>query len=67
MVEASSHTPKDHGSDSWSGHIPRLQVQSPVGVRMGGNGLMFFSHINVSLSLLFSLKSINISSGEDYK
>ena len=44
----------------WSGHIPRLRVQSPVGVCMGGNRSAF-----LSLSHPLSLKSVNISSGED--
>ena len=46
--------------DSWSGHIPRLQVRSPVRAHMGGNQLMFLSHIDVSFSPVLSLKSINI-------
>ena len=35
-------------SDSQLGHIPRLRVQSLVGVDVGSNLLMFLSHINVS-------------------
>ena len=31
FVGASLPVPKLRGFDSWSGHIPRLQVQSPVG------------------------------------
>ena len=63
-------TPKGCRFDSQSGHIPRLQVQSPVGVHTGGNLLMFLSHIDVSLSHRFlslspTPKSINISLGED--
>ena len=38
------------GVDSWSGHIPRLWVQSPVGAPMAGNHLMFLSHVSYSLS-----------------
>ena len=62
LVRASSHKPKGHGLDSWSGHIPRLGVQSLVRVHMRGNGLMFLSHITVFLSpsFLFSpLSKIN--------
>ena len=51
------------------GHIPKLQVQSPVEAYMGGNQSMFLSYIDVSLPLCLSLslspsltlKSINIS------
>ena len=32
-----SRTPKGWGFDSWSGHRPRLWVQSPVRVRMGSS------------------------------
>ena len=63
LFGALSHMPKFCVFKSQSNCVPRLQVQSPVGVCTGGTQLMFFSHINVSLSL--SLKSINISSGED--
>ena len=49
---------KGCGFDSWSGYIPRLQVQSLVGARTEGNQSMF-------LSLPLSLKSINISLAED--
>ena len=41
----------------------RLRVQSLVGAHMGGNQSMLLSHISLSLS--FSLKSINIFSRED--
>ena len=37
------------GFDSWWGHVPGLQVPSPVRGHMGGNQSMFLSHINVSL------------------
>ena len=37
FVGASSHTPKGWGFDSWSGHIPKLQVQSSGGACVGGN------------------------------
>ena len=36
---------------SWSGHIPRLWVRSPVRACTGGNLSMFLSHIDLSLSL----------------
>ena len=71
LIRASSHTPKDWGFDSWLGHIPRLWVQSPVGMCRRGTRSMFLSHIDVSFSLslslppFVSLKSINISLGED--
>ena len=42
-----------------SGHIPRLQVQSPVRVCVGCTKLMCL-FLSLSLSLLLSLKSINI-------
>ena len=37
--------------DSWSGHMPGLWVQTPVGVCTGGNWSMFVSHIDLSLLL----------------
>ena len=37
--------------DSWSEHIPGLQVRSPVGARRRGNWSMFLSHNDVSLPL----------------
>ena len=48
---------KAHGClfDSWSWHMPRLLVQSPVGARARGNWSLFLSHVDVSLS--FSLPS----------
>ena len=51
LVGASSCTPKGCGFKSWSGHIARLRVQSPVGACTRGNQLTFLSHIYVSLSL----------------
>ena len=33
LVRVSSHKPKGHRFDSWSGHLPRLQVQSLVWAR----------------------------------
>ena len=47
----SSCKPKGHRFNSRSGHIPRLQIWSPVRVRTKGNQSMFLSHINVSLLL----------------
>ena len=63
------YTKKGYRFAPWSGHIPRLWVWSPVGAHMRGNRLIFLSHIDVSLclSLPLSLKSINISSGDDLK
>ena len=52
---APSHKLKGHWLDSQSGHMPRLQVQSPVGAGMRGNRLIFPSHIKVSLPLSLSL------------
>ena len=56
MVRASSHKPKCCASDSWSGHMPRFQVQSPVRAlpgqgRMRGNRSMFLTSAFFSLSL----------------
>ena len=42
---------KPCGFDPWSGHMPRLQVQSPFGACMGDSRSMFLSHIYVFLSL----------------
>ena len=67
IVAVSSGTSKVCGFDSWSGHIPRLQVRSLVRVCMRSNQLMFLSHTEVSLSLTVSLKSVNISSGKAFK
>ena len=50
---------KGCGFDSWSGHIPRLQVGSPVKyIQEGGNWLMLLSCTDVSFSpfLSFSKK-----------
>ena len=46
---------KDCWLDSCSEHMPKLWVQSLVGEHVGGNGSMFSSHINVSLSPFPSL------------
>ena len=63
LVGMSSSTLKVYRFHSQSGHIPRLWVQSPVRVLVGGNQSMFLSHINASLSLSLSLSlpSINIA------
>ena len=37
LVGASFHASGGHGFDSQSGHIPRLQDQSPVKAHTGGN------------------------------
>ena len=61
-----SHAAKGWGFDSWSGHMPRLKVQSPVGAHIGGNQSVFLPHIDVSLcfsvslSVSLSLLSVNI-------
>ena len=64
--------PEGCGFDSWSGHMPRLWVQSSIGACTAGNPSMFLSHTgNSSLSLPplpLSLKSmVEISSGNDKK
>ena len=38
------YKPKGHRFDSWSGHVPGLQVWSWVGGHMKGNQSMFLSH-----------------------
>ena len=50
MVGALSRRPKGHRFDSWSGHIPRLQVCSPVKVHTKSNQKMFLTLISLSLS-----------------
>ena len=47
----SACTPKGCGFNFQSGHMTRLQVQSPVGEPTRGNLLKFLCHIDVSLSL----------------
>ena len=54
LVGASSHTQKGSRFSLRSGHMPRLQVWSPVRVRTGGSRSMFLS-LSLSLSLSFSL------------
>ena len=46
--------------DSWSGHMPRLWVWSPVGACMRGNWSMALSHISASLPLFLPLSLIHI-------
>ena len=48
------------GFDSWSGHIPRLWVQSPIrpGCVLEATDGLFFSYIDVSLSLSLINKHI---------
>ena len=80
LVGASSHASKGCRFDSWSGHIPRLWVQSPVGAHRAQPVDISLSHwcfslspsltfflLSQYLSLHLSLKSINISMGEDLK
>ena len=62
LVGACAGTPRGAGFDSRSGHVPRLRVPSLVWEQL----------INVSLTPMFlslplSLKSMNISLGEDLK
>ena len=49
LVEALTRTTKGCGFNPTSGHIPRLGVWSLVGTHVGGNQLMFPSHIHLSL------------------
>lgn len=55
---------KGHGGDSPLGHKPGFWVC--IGAPTRGSLSVFPSHINVSLSSL-SLRSIDMSSGEDLK
>ena len=69
LVAVPSHTPKGCRFDSRSGHLPRLQVWSLVGLQMEGNQSMFLSHFSLSpspsLSLSFSLSNEKMCSDED--
>lgn len=58
LVGASTQTPNASGLNSQSEHIPKLQVQSPVGIGREGNQEMFLSHINVCLSLFPNFLSL---------
>ena len=51
LVGGLSHTPKCYRLDSWSGHLPRLWLRSPVGAHTAGSWSLFLSYINVPLSL----------------
>lgn len=59
LVGSSSHTPKYCCFNPWSGHIPRLQVQSPVRVYTGATYLtwIFLSFFLSLLPLPLYLKS----------
>ena len=46
---------KDHGFNSWSGHVPGLQVQPLVRVYMRENRSMFLSLSNSLLSPRFGI------------
>ena len=59
LVAASSRAPKGRGLDPWSGHVPRLQVQSPVGVRHGRQPI----DVSLPLFLPSSLFKINKQGG----
>ena len=52
---ASAHKQKGRRFDSWTGHMPRLQVWFPVGVHTRGNRLLFLS-FSPPHSLPLSLK-----------
>ena len=69
LVGASSSTPKVHGFDSRSGHLPRLQVHPQLGAYQRQLIDVSLSHLSSSLSLSFSLslKSISMSLSEDLK
>ena len=58
LVGTSSHTPKDCGLNSQSGHVPRLWVQPLVEVGMKGNQLLLslsfpFTKINIKINVVF--------------
>ena len=55
------------GNQKVAGSIPDLVRTFPVRACMEGNQLMFFSHINVSLSLSLSKTMKKMSLGEDKK
>ena len=50
LVGASSCKPRGHGFDSWSGHMPRLWVQSLVGACKRDNQSVFLMSMFLSLS-----------------
>ena len=58
VAQMDGHHPrkaKNRWFDSWSGHMPRLRVQFPVGACRRDNPSMFFYHIEVSLPALSPL------------
>ena len=57
-----SHRLKGHRFDSWSGHIPRLQVRSLVGMHMRRQSI---DASLTSMFLSFSQSNEKMSSGED--
>ena len=66
------HRPRQQkiaGSIPGQSTYPDCRVPSPAGMRREGKQSIFLSHIDVALSVflsLLSLKSINVSSGEDF-
>ena len=66
LVGESSSTPKGHGFDSLSGHITRLQVQSPVGehrrrrqpVNFSLSYQCFSIYLSIYLCVSLSLKAM---------
>lgn len=50
-----SHTSKDDGFNSSSGHIPTLLIRSQIRAHGGGRQWIFLSHIAISLSFFISL------------
>ena len=57
LVGVSSHNPKGHGLDSQSGHMPGLQVQSPVRMSTGGSTRMSVSLLHKCFSPSLPLPS----------
>ena len=51
LVGELSHEPKGYGFNSQPGHMPGLQVQSPVWVYVRGNWSMFLTLMFLSHSL----------------
>ena len=64
LIGALPCIPKGRGFHSLSGHIPRLQVRYLLGLCKGDNQSMV--SLSASLSLPFSLKSVNKFSREDF-
>ena len=68
LFGASSPTPKCCKFDSREGHIPGLQVRSPIGTQTEGNRSKFLSlslSLSLSLTIPLPLKSISLYLGED--